>query len=274
MHRRGSGVSSIRTGPPSFTLFAPCCVSTILQFFAVFTVLHFSLRAAFRLFCRFSPFLQFYTFRSRVRFDDFTVFRCLYCFTFFRAVVCFYIFTFFRVYTFSSRGRWYIGSYSFYILTVLHFLLHAIACLVFTFLHLYAFTLFRRPKICFSIFRFYGFRCCCASGLLNCFNNTKILNWPFVHTAAVSSRPLLSFTQWNSQPRSECSERNACHCISKWRWDARQRSSLCVKDPVQYDAHASFCNHFLWFSYIEFCFPFEYEEINCASFSISLSAMQ
>ena len=140
-----------------------------------------------------SRILPFYPFRSVLRFYNFTVVRrfcsfslfapwCVFTillffavllFYFFRAVVCFYNFTFFRFYMFPSRGGGTSDPAVFYILTVLHFLPHEVGCLVFTFLHFYPFTRLRRPKIYFSIFRFYGFRCCCASGLLNCFTNTK-----------------------------------------------------------------------------------------------------
>ena len=101
--------------PPGFypfTLFAPCCVSTILLFFAVFAVFHFSPRGAFLRFYCFSLFLLF---------------------SFFRAVVCFYNFTFFRFYIFPPRGGGTSDPAVFHLLTVLHFLPHEVGCLVFTF---------------------------------------------------------------------------------------------------------------------------------------------
>ena len=95
-----------------FTLFAPCCVSTFLLFFAVFAVFHFSPRGAFLRFYCFSLFLLF---------------------SFFRAVVCFYNFTFFRFYIFPPRGGGTSDPAVFHLLTVLHFLPHEVGCLVFTF---------------------------------------------------------------------------------------------------------------------------------------------
>ena len=75
-----------------FTLFAPCCVSTFLLFFAVFAVFHFSPRGAF--------------FTILLFFAVFTVFL----FSRGSLFLQFYVFSFLH---FSAPRRWYIGSCSF-----------------------------------------------------------------------------------------------------------------------------------------------------------------